>query len=55
MSCFSVIEPDDTEVVGECQECEGDINKDGLTVYDGCSYSPVDCKTCGFQPCDLSC
>lgn len=55
MSCFSVIESDDKEVTGVCPQCEGDINQDGQTVEDGCGYSPIECETCGFQPCDLSC
>ena len=55
MSCWAPWIVDDKEVVGVCPECEGDINKDGETVNAGCFYSPVECKTCGFQPCDLSC
>ena len=55
MSCWAPWIVDDKEVVGVCPECEGDINKDGETVDAGCVYSPVECETCGFQPCDLSC
>ena len=55
MSCCSIIESDDKEVVGTCGHCEGDVNKDGQTVYDGCSYSPVYCEVCGDRPCDYSC
>ena len=46
---------DDKVIVGQCADCDSDINQDGQCVYDGCSYSPLDCETCGCQPCDLSC
>ena len=55
MSCCEPWIVDDKEAVGVCPQCEGDINKDGITVDAGCVYSPVECETCGFQPCDLSC
>ena len=55
MSCCDINEADDKEVVGICPECEGDINQDGYTVEDSCGYSPVECKTCGYQPCNQSC
>lgn len=44
--------PDDT--IGQCPECEGDVDVDGYTTEEGCKYSPA-CKTCGYSPCDQSC
>ena len=38
---------------GECPDCGGDTF-DGESVYI-CYYSPLDCETCGAQPCDGSC
>lgn len=46
---------DDKVIVGQCADCDSDINQDGQCVDDSCSYSPLDCETCGCQPCDLSC
>lgn len=55
MSCCEPWEAEDKEVTGECDNCGQPINKDGETVEDICSYSPLECGECGFQPCDLSC
>lgn len=55
MTCYGgaedeeVLEPD-----GVCPEC-GTETKNGESIYPGCCYSPVVCKTCGDQPCDQSC
>ncbi len=38
---------------GFCPDC-GCETVDG-TAVDICGYSPVECKTCGSAPCDLSC
>ena len=46
---------DDKVIVGQCADCDSDINQDGQCVDDGCSYSPLHCETCGCQPCDWSC
>lgn len=51
MSCcdeYNLGEPD-----GECPDC-GTPTVEGEAAV-GCGYSPVECETCGFQPCDLSC
>lgn len=40
-------------VNGICPDC-GRATSDGQCVC-GCSYSPVECKTCGATPCDWSC
>jgi len=55
MGCCSPIEVDEKDTVGECPDCGMGVDVDGDTNEEGCSYSPIDCKTCGFQPCDLSC
>ena len=40
-------------VNGTCKDC-GSETVDGESV-DVCAYSPEECKTCGWQPCDMSC
>ena len=45
--------PEDT--VGQCPNCDGDVDKDGQTTEETCFYSPIDCKTCMSQTCDQSC
>jgi hypothetical protein len=45
--------PEDT--VGQCPECGCDVDKDGDCTEECCSYSPEECKTCGWRPCDWSC
>lgn len=42
------------EIKGECPDCGVDIDEDGHAL-ENCSYSPVVCETCGWQPCDDSC
>jgi ribosomal protein S27E len=44
MGCCSKIESDE-KPNGECPDC-GVQTLDGQAV-DGCSYSPVECETCG--------
>ena len=53
--CCDPCEIEDKEITGVCPQCEGDVNKDGECTEDICSYSPVECKACGYQPCDWSC
>jgi len=53
MACCGSIEWDDEKPDGECPEC-GTETFQGQA-YESCSYSPVACETCGWQPCDLSC
>ena len=36
---------------GTCADC-GEPTVDG-EAYAQCSYSPVQCDTCGWRPCDL--
>ena len=41
------------EIDGECSNCgEPTVGGDA---YDQCYYSPVECETCNFAPCDGSC
>ena len=37
---------------GECPDCE-QPTYEGMA--QGCTYSPVECETCGWSPCDQSC
>lgn len=55
MSCCDPGIIDDKEIAGVCADCEADINQDGYCIEDFCSYSPVDCETCGYQPCQQYC
>lgn len=63
MSCFGNIHTRrkdgtyDTEPkVGECPDCGSDVDEHGeCCEHDYCCYSPVVCKTCGYQPCQQYC
>jgi hypothetical protein len=55
MFCCDPCVIEDKEITGVCSFCESDINQDGQCVEDICSYSPLQCDQCGWQPCDLSC
>lgn len=46
--CYS-----DKEVDGKCEEC-GESTVAG-EAQSGCYYSPVECNTCGWRPCNGSC
>ena len=52
-SCCSPIEYDEEEINGSCPDC-GTPTVDGHAA-EGCTFSPVECETCGWQPCDGSC
>ena len=41
------------EIDGICPDC-GEPTVDGCA-YDACEYSSIECKTCGYAPCDESC
>jgi len=41
------------EINGTCEDCS-EPTVDGYAYY-YCSYSPLECVTCGYRPCDLSC
>lgn len=54
MSCCAAIEwPPEYKPNGECEDC-GEPTYDG-EAWEICSYSPVECNTCGSAPCDQSC
>jgi hypothetical protein len=40
--------------VDVCPECGNPVDEDGDSTMI-CSYSPVECETCGWAPCDGSC
>ena len=42
--------------VAQCPECGCDVDQDGdCCETNNCNYSPLDCKKCGYRPCDQSC
>ena len=51
--CCSSNELNEKDADGKCPDC-GHPTVDGEPV-ESCSYSPVECETCGWQPCDFSC
>lgn len=55
MGCCSPIDAEPSLTVGVCPDCGGDVDKDGESTEEGCTYSPVECDTCGWRPCDWSC
>ena len=54
MACCSPIEARPKETVGQCPKCGSDVDEDGESTEEGCTYSPR-CPECGDCPCDLSC
>lgn len=53
MTCHAQVDFDEEDINGECQDC-GTPTSDGVAAK-GCGYSRVECETCGWSPCDLSC
>ena len=53
MACCDPIYTDEADNDGECPDCGVDTC-DG-DAAEGCNYSPIECETCGWCPCDLSC
>lgn len=51
--CCSNTDFEKKDINGECLDC-GQPTVDGQA-YDNCSWSPVECETCGWAPCDGSC
>ena len=51
--CCSGSEFKKNEIDGKCPCC-GEPTVDG-EAYECCSYSPTECQTCGYAPCDQSC
>lgn len=54
MSCCDSYPATPELTVGKCPDCEGDVDKDGITTEEGCNYSPR-CPSCEGSPCDYSC
>lgn len=53
--CCEPMGPWPLETVGECPECDGNVDKDGDSTEENCFYSPTVCTLCGWKPCDQSC
>jgi len=53
MTCCDPTEPE--PAVGECPDCGEPVDEDGYIAIPNCSYSPLECDTCGWRPCDQSC
>lgn len=53
MSCYGQPDDDSAKPNGVCPDC-GSETEDGYAI-DSCGYSPVECETCGWRPCDGSC
>jgi hypothetical protein len=55
MACWG--ERDDKDkikIAGICDSCGMPVNEDGDSI-EGCGYSPVECETCGYAPCQEYC
>ena len=52
--CCDPMEATEDDIVGECPDCGAPVDEDGDALF-GCSYSPLDCETCGTHWCDGSC
>jgi len=51
--CCAATDFKEKEINGECPDCgEPTVN---WNAYEKCSWSPVECETCGWAPCDGSC
>lgn len=59
MGCCAIYDDEDEPriAVDICSnlDCERDVDEDGECIEDRCTYSPVVCETCGYQPCDQYC
>ena len=53
MACHAEVDFDEDDIDGECPDC-GTPTANGVAA-EGCGYSRVECDTCGWSPCDLSC
>lgn len=57
MSCFGGTYPlgsGEDETPLSCPECDSEVDADGDSI-EVCEYSPPECDTCGWAPCDGSC
>lgn len=55
MGCCDGWPAEPEKKVGACDECGGDIDDEGDSTEEGCCWSPVECNTCKWTPCDGSC
>lgn len=55
MSCCEPWPANPEDSVGQCPDCQSDVDKHGECTEEGCGYSPIACDTCGWKPCDQSC
>ena len=53
MCCWTPVGSDEP-AVDDCHFCGNPIDADGLSL-EICQYSPEECATCGYAPCDGSC
>ena len=53
MSCCEPNGFEKSEIDGVCPDCEEPTV--GGEAFVNCSYSPIECRTCGWSPCDQSC
>lgn len=55
MTCFGQRSDfNNVKPVSTCKDCGEAVDEDGDAI-DSCGYSPVECETCGYAPCDESC
>lgn len=53
MSCCEPVGSSMKEV-GECVECGNPVDAEGDST-EVCAWSPVECDSCGWSPCNESC
>lgn len=55
--CLEPIKYSKEKIVGKCPDCKTSvvIENSKRVAAEGCWYSPCECKTCGYRPCDGSC
>ena len=57
MTCCAGNDFKESQITGTCIECGKPIVDIGgeKVPFECCPYSPTECETCGWAPCDLSC
>lgn len=51
--CCDGTEYNNEDINGKCKAC-GQPTVDG-SAFESCGYSPTECTTCGWSPCDGAC
>lgn len=51
--CCAANDYTEDEINGTCPDC-GEPTVDG-DAYENCFYSPCECETCDYRPCNGSC